>query len=135
MPIAEQRAIQFDAAGVLRAIAGLSGTASQVGLPAVPATGVSFDAEGQCVVLEYGGSSPQPSVRLKSESLCAVLLASCIRQRLPIPRHAAKTVEVQRGSAVLRLRTEIVQCEGLAPAVPALRSLRRRLGQSWLSAD
>jgi len=135
VPKSEQRSIMFDADGVLRAIVAASACMKPLGLPRDRATtSISFDEAEQCIVLEYGPSRPHPAVRLKSETLCAILLNSCIRQGLPIPRHADKSVEVQTAAALLKLRIEIdrQRCEEQEE-----RLTRRlvRLGQSWIDGE
>jgi hypothetical protein len=88
------------------AIAGSPRAAQGFGLPALPPAGVRcYPHEGQVDVL-YGTVQAPRAVRLPAEALGALLVAFCIRSRIPMPRHADKGIRIEADGVILAFRTQ-----------------------------
>jgi hypothetical protein len=107
MPISDQRDIRFDADGVRLVLATLPESAARIGLPAAEAEQIAFDQDGQRIRLTYPPGTELDPVALRAETLGAMLIAFCIRHRLPVPRQSARQVEVREGAVVLRFITDV----------------------------
>jgi hypothetical protein len=66
--------------------------------PALRPSGVRFHPQQGEVEVLY---APNQSTRLTAERLGALLIAYCIRTRIPIPRQADKGVRIEAGAVIL----------------------------------
>lgn len=100
MPLRESREIAFGPASLCRVLGWTPGAAlDAVGLPrgAVPCEARLLPAEGR-VALAYPGRG---EVVVAADRLGALLLAYCVRARIPVMRRSTKTVRVTPEAVVL----------------------------------
>jgi hypothetical protein len=109
MPVIDRREIEFDAEALLAAVVTSQRAAESFGLPGFPPTGVRFHPKAGKVDFLYGSSQASRAVNLKAEMVGALLVAYCIRARIPMPRKAEKGVHVQAHSVTLSFKTEYSQ--------------------------
>jgi hypothetical protein len=104
--VVDRREIEFDAAALVLAISGSLRAAQGFGLPALPPTGVRcYPGEGQVDVL-YGTPQTPRAVRIAAEALGALLVAFCIRSRIPMPRDADKGIRIEADCVILAFRVQ-----------------------------
>jgi hypothetical protein len=122
--VIDRREIEFDAAALVLAISASLRAAQGFGLPALPPTGVRYyPHEGQIDVI-YGTDQTTRAVRLAAEALGALLVAFCIRTKIPMPRHADKGIRIEADCVILAFRTHyadapIAETADRATRIPA----------------
>ena len=105
MAITDRREIEFDLASLVSVVAASAKAAQGFGLPPMPPVGVRCrPRDGQVDVL-YGNREAPQAVSLEAESLGALLVAYCIRARIPMPRHSDKGIRIEADSVILAFRT------------------------------
>jgi hypothetical protein len=109
MPVIDKREIEFDAEALLAAVVTSQRAAESFGLPGFPPTGVRFHPRVGTVDFLYGTSGALRAVNLKAEMVGALLIAYCIRARIPMPKKAEKGVHVQAQSVTLAFKTEFAR--------------------------
>ena len=134
MAIIERREIEFDAAGLLKAVASAAHVAAKFGLPALTAGGVVFHPEQGSVDLVFGTGSGARNVPLQAEVLGALLVFFCLGERVPLPRGAEKAVQVEPALVVLKFRSEIGRAPGAPREPPAPRAAAKPVqSMSWVT--
>jgi hypothetical protein len=103
MSLVETRELRFGQLALRFALAHAGGAAEQVGLPKGVPEAVRFVAEAQAVTARFGGAEER---QLDSAALGLVLVAYCLRARIPLPRRATKSVRVLPDAVVLTTRLE-----------------------------
>ncbi len=121
MAIVERRDIEFDAEGLLKAVAASAHVASRFGLPSTAAAGVAFRPEQSSVDLVFGTESGELVVPLAAEALGALLVFFCMAERVPLPRGASKAVQVKPSAVVLKFRLALGPAPASAPPGPTFR--------------
>jgi hypothetical protein len=109
MPVIDQREIEFDAEALLSAVVTSQRAAESFGLPGFPPNGVRFHPKLGTVDFLYGSSNESRAVGLKAEMVGALLVAYCIRARIPMPKKAEKGVHVKTHSVALAFKTEFLR--------------------------
>src|ERR1700733_4793228 len=84
--LVDRREIEFDTQTLLAAVATSQRAAESFGLPGFPPSGARFDPKQGAVDFLYGSAQGQRAVRLKAEMVGALLVAYCIRARIPMPK-------------------------------------------------
>jgi hypothetical protein len=106
MAVVDRREIEFDIPALVRVIASSLRAAQGFGLPGVPPTGVRCrPSEGELEIL-YGAGRTTQAVRIAAEAVGALLVAYCIRSRIPMPRQADKAIRIESHCVVLAFRVE-----------------------------
>lgn len=132
MPIMDRREIEFDLDSLVSVIAASTRAAQGFGLPAMPPTAVRCrPRDGQVDVL-YGDAKAPRSVNLDAESLGALLVAYCIRARIPMPRHCDKGVRVEAESVILAFRTVFKNPPQTEPSDVATRRTKPINAWEWI---
>ncbi len=134
MAIIERRDIEFDAAGLLRAVTCSAHAAAKFGLPSMTAGGVVFRPEHGCVDLVFGTGSAARIVPLQAEVLGALLVFFCMGERVPLPRGAEKAVRVEAAAVVLKFKSEIGPAPGVSGVPKASRPVAKPVqSMSWVT--
>ncbi len=92
--ITERRELRFGPEALKRVVGWLLGAAAAHGLPAATPEGIELLPHDNRVDLIYGQGSAARSFSLQVEALGMLLIAYCIRTRVPMPRVAHKQVRV-----------------------------------------
>ena len=92
--IAERRELRFGPAALRRMIAWLLDSATAHGLPPTLPDGIELLPHDNRVDLVYGQGPAALPFALQAETLGMLLIAYCIRARVPLPRVAQKQVRV-----------------------------------------
>lgn len=92
--IIERRELRFSSGMLQRIIGGPVGTATVVWLPPLPPVGITLVPTENRVDVFYGVSAADRPLSLQAETLGALLIAYCIRARIPLRRVARKEVRV-----------------------------------------
>jgi hypothetical protein len=109
MPVIDTREIEFDAEALLAAVVTSQRAAESFGLPGFPPNGARFHPKLGTVDFLYGSAEAPRAVGLKAEMVGALLIAYCIRARIPMPRKADKGVHIKANSVSLAFKTEFAQ--------------------------
>ena len=133
MAIIDRREIEFDAAGLLKAVAATAHAAAKFGLPSLTAGGVVFRPEQGCVDLVFGTGSGARVVPLQAEVLGALLVFFCLAERVPRPRGAEKAGQVEAAAIVLKFKGESGRAAGASRQAPASRPAAKPVqSMSWV---
>jgi hypothetical protein len=92
--IIERRELRFSAGALRRIIGGLLDTAPSRGLPSAPPVAVTLLPAENRVDVVYGQAEAARPIPLQADALGALLIAYCIRARIPLRRVARKEVRV-----------------------------------------
>ena len=105
MTIIDRREIEFDAEGVLQVLSSAALRADALGLPSLRPTQLVFMPEKSCAKLVYGSGLGARFIELPAEALGSLLVSHCVRARIPMPRHAGKSIRVERNCVILAFRS------------------------------
>jgi hypothetical protein len=103
MSITDHRCIAFTPLALRFAIGAAGPAAQRLDLPGLPPEEVVIRPAEDRVLLRYG-DAPR-DVALGSQQLALLLIAYCVRARLPLARRAEKRIVLEPGAAVLDLVT------------------------------
>jgi hypothetical protein len=92
--IIERRELRFSAGALRHMIGWLLQTQPSHGLPSGPPVAVTLLPEENRIEVVYGEAPNARPIPLKADSLGALLIAYCIRARIPLRRVARKEVRV-----------------------------------------
>jgi hypothetical protein len=92
--IIERRELRFSAGALRRIIGGLLATAPSHGLPSAAPVEVTLRPVENRVDVVYGRAEAARPIPLQVDALGALLIAYCIRARIPLRRVARKEVRV-----------------------------------------
>ncbi len=105
LPVIEQRSVNFDAAGILRAVEIASRVAEALGLRPGDVSTVEFQPDEQLVKF-ISPERPDHSRSITAEALAAVLVAYCARIGVPLPRKGQKQLAIGPAGVTLRIVVE-----------------------------
>jgi hypothetical protein len=108
-PIIERRELRFSPLALMQVIAGRPDTATSHGLPSGLPVGVTLLPQERRVDLVYGQASAARSFPLTIDALGMLLIAHCIRARIPLPRLARKEAHIGVHCASLVFHLEHTQ--------------------------
>lgn len=103
MTLLERRQIRFSAPAICDAIAASPGAACALGLPARRPDGVAFRPQETTLDVQFGTGPEHRTAAIGLPPLAALLLAFCVRARLPLPRRAAKSARITHDAVLLEL--------------------------------
>jgi hypothetical protein len=132
----ERRTIEFSARGVLQVVHTSLRGAAAFGLPTMPPDDVRLLQQAGKVAFRYGSGETAQWVSIGAEQLGALLLAYCVRTKVPLPRRGDKEVLIKSHSVLLTFQVQ--HAEATAPEVPEPRTLRPAAAVrawSWRSAE
>lgn len=101
MGITDRREIRFQADAVLAAIASQPQAGAALGLPAAAPDTLRFEPASHRVVLLYRIGREVADFGIPAESLGALLVGFCCRQRISLPRRAMKSICIEAQAVVL----------------------------------
>jgi hypothetical protein len=104
MSIIDRREIEFDGHALISLIAGSLQRAQIIGLPALRPIRIGFSPQAHEIRVEY---ETHAAVSLASDRLGALLVAYCVRSRIPISRRADKDIRIEAGSVFLTFATHL----------------------------
>ena len=125
----ERRTIEFSEAGVLQVVNTSPRAAGAFGLPSVPPAGVRFLPQEGNIVFGYGKGDTARWISIEAEQLGALLLAYCIRKKVPLPRRGDKGVII-KGNSVL-LMFQVQHAEATAPEVAEPSNIQPASVRVW----
>jgi hypothetical protein len=135
MPVLDRREIEFDPEALIAAVSVSLRSAQAFGLPAMRPTGVRcYPRDGQVDFL-YGSKGAPQAVRIDAEPLGALLVAYCIRARIPMPRHADKGVRIEANSVILAFRMEYSETPSPEAADTANRAPVSIKAWGWIEPE
>jgi hypothetical protein len=102
MTITDMRVIEFDEKALIAVIAGSSRRAEGIGLPALRPSRIGFSPDDHRIRVEY---QTRPVISVPAERFGALLVAYCVRARIPIPRGANKELRIEANSVSLVFNT------------------------------
>ena len=103
MAIFDKREIWFDAKVLVNAVASSLRMAGSIGLPPLRPTALRFYPAEEAVEFRY---EKEPiAVRITAAESGSFLVSYCVRERIPLPRLAAKKIRVEAGSIILSFET------------------------------
>jgi hypothetical protein len=105
--LTDKRLLEFDAEALVAAVAASPRAAERLGLLRQVPFGACFHPDTQEVEFLYGHAQAPRRFRLKAGAVGAFLVSYCIRARVPMPRGAEKSVQVEPNGVVLSLRTQV----------------------------
>jgi hypothetical protein len=125
----ERRTIEFSERGVLQVVNASLRAASSFGLPSMLPDSVHlFPQEGRAA-FRYGSGQTARSVLIDAEQLGALLLAYCIRKKVPLPRAAGKAVCIEANSVLLTFQLE--HGEAATPDVGESSNIQSASVRAW----
>jgi hypothetical protein len=127
--IVERRELRFSPLALQSVIGWSLGAASVQGLPVTPPDGVKLLPQASRVDLIYGHGVAARSIPLKAEALGSLLIAYCIRVRIPLRRVARK--EVRIGAQHVALVFHVEHTHAPAPEVAETSVVRHGLAREW----
>jgi hypothetical protein len=104
MTVSEQRTVEFDSTTILQAFAAVRRVSEAIGIQHDKIARVAFQPDRE--VISVINKDGLPVAELRAESLVALLVAYCSRIKVPLPRTAAKNIEITSRSVVLRITSE-----------------------------
>jgi hypothetical protein len=113
--IIERRELRFSASALQRVIGWLLDTATSHGLPSSPPVGVTLLPTENRIDVFYGQDEAARPIPLQVEALGALLIAYCIRARIPLRRVARK--EVRFGPNYVALVFHVEHTQSPAPKI------------------
>jgi hypothetical protein len=115
--IIDRREIAFDAAAIAAVLVRSTQMAGRIGLPAGAPKSINFDAKAGALNLTYGDDDRASLVQ--PGPLSALLIAYCLRAKIKVPRHLARSIRVdQQAVALVFSETHLVPPESLLPERP-----------------
>jgi hypothetical protein len=99
--IIDRREIEFDGNALISVIAGSLQRAQAIGLPPLRPISIGFSPRSREISVEY----ETHAVAVASDRLGALLVAYCVRARIPISRRADKDIRIGAGSVFLTFAT------------------------------
>ena len=100
--IIDRREIEFDGKALISPIAGSLQRARTIGLPALRPMRIGFSPQTREIRVEY---DTHAAVWVASDRLGALLVAYCVRARIPISRQAEKDIRIATSSVFLTFAT------------------------------
>ena len=69
---------------------------------------IGFTEDGRQLMLRFrrDGEPPSPTVLLPREAVAAALMRNCLREQIPLPRRAFKSLAIEDGHLCLVLRMD-----------------------------
>jgi hypothetical protein len=105
MLVVDRREIEFDAEALNYYLSASHAEAAALGLPATAASKIYFDAQDGNVAFMFAGPGGVETIELAAEQLGELLIAYCLRTRIPLPRVADKIIRVEPNRIVLAFKT------------------------------
>ncbi len=127
--IIERRELRFGPAALKRVVGWLLGAAAAHGLPPAAPEGIELLPQDNRVDLVYGQGSAARSFSLQVEALGMLLIAYCIRARIPMPRVAHKEVRV--GERYVSLVFHLEHSQSPAPEAIEAPVARHAQARQW----
>jgi hypothetical protein len=126
----ERRTVEFSEDGILQVVDASLRAAGSFGLPSMPPDSVRLLPEEGKVAFGYGGSGETVQwVSMEAEQLGALLVAYCIRMKVPLPRKGDKGVLVKAHTVLLTF--QVHHAEATAPRVAEPSTIRPAAVRSW----
>jgi hypothetical protein len=132
MPLIDRREIEFEADVLIAAVAASPKAAQSFGLPVLMPIRVRFYPKEGEVDFLFGSLQAPQAVRLKSDLVGALLVAYCLRIRIPMPKKASKGVQIEPDSVILTFRTH---CVAPVPNAESQRMPAATAVTSWAWVD
>jgi hypothetical protein len=109
VPISERRELRFSPLALMQVIAARPDAATSHGLPAGAPIGITLLPQDRRVDVAYGQAAAARQFPLAIDALGMLLIAHCIRARIPLPRVARKEVHIGTECAALVFHLEHTQ--------------------------
>jgi hypothetical protein len=93
--IIDRREIEFDGQALISLIAGSLQRAQAIGRPALRPISIGFSPQAREISVEY---ETHAAISVASDRLGALLVAYCVRARIPVARWADKDIRIEAGS-------------------------------------
>jgi hypothetical protein len=108
-PIVERRELRFSPLALMQVIASRPDATTSHGLPTGLPSAITLLPQERRVDVAYGHASAAQSYKLKIDALGMLLIAHCIRARIPLPRLARKEAHIGAHCASLVFHLEHTQ--------------------------